>query len=229
MYQPYEKFIPKGQFISVIGSGGKTTLLRVLSQKLQGSVILTTSTHIFPFSGMPLIDTGTDNSAEQQHQILHHVRAALLSNRVICIGQQLPSGKLTSPSSVISFEMLSMEAEYVLVEAVGAAGHPRKAHRPWEPVVPSCSSMTICVVGASGIGKSISSACHCPELFSALAGISPDQAVCPEHIASVLNHEDLADCYLVNQIDTLSGPDQAMQLCSLIRKDAYMCSLKSDL
>ena len=31
---------------AVIGSGGKTTLLRILAEELSGTVILTTSTHI---------------------------------------------------------------------------------------------------------------------------------------------------------------------------------------
>jgi len=33
---------------SVIGSGGKTSLLTKLSQEVRGTVILTTSTHILP-------------------------------------------------------------------------------------------------------------------------------------------------------------------------------------
>ena len=54
-----------------------------------------------------------------------------------------------------------------------------------------------------------------------------DEAVTAEHIASVLNRENLADCYLVNQADTLPDPEQAVRLCGLIRKDAYPCSLAS--
>ena len=226
MYQPCETFHLNGNFISVIGSGGKTTLMRVLSQRLKGTVILTTSTHIYPFPGVPLIETGTESSADHQHVILRQIRSALSSNRVICLGQKLPSGKLASPSCVLPFEALSREADYVLVEADGAAGHPLKAHRTTEPVIPECTSMTICVAGASGIGKSVKRVCHCPELFSSIAGISLNQSVQTEHIARVLNYENLADCYLINQIDTLPDPGEARFLCKQIRRDAYMCSLQ---
>lgn len=41
--------------VSVIGSGGKTTLLSTLARELPGPVILCTTTHIFPFSEYPLI------------------------------------------------------------------------------------------------------------------------------------------------------------------------------
>jgi len=40
------------------------------------------------------------------------------------------------------------------------------------------------------------------------------------------NCEDLADYYLINQIDTLEEPDRALRLCELIRKEASVCSLR---
>ena len=227
MYQPFDSFQPDGRFISVIGSGGKTTLLRYLSGRLDGTVILTTSTHIFPFPDVPLVETGMEETDAARRQIIHAIRSALSRSRVICLGRMLPSGKLSSPSPPVSFEDLSQEADFVLVEADGAAGHPLKAHRPWEPVIPVCSDMTICVTGASGLGQPASLACHCPELFSSLAGISCGQPVDEEHVARVLNRENLADCYIVNQIDTLRDPDRALRLCGLIGKEAFPCSLSA--
>ena len=51
--QLYERLgVPCG-VTAVIGSGGKTTLLRTLSRELPGTVILTTTTHILPFEGVP--------------------------------------------------------------------------------------------------------------------------------------------------------------------------------
>ena len=144
---------------------------------------------------------------------------------MICLGKLLPSGKLADPSNVIPFEALLSEADYVVVEADGAAGRPLKAHRPWEPVIPACSSMTVGVVGASGIGKPASLACHCPERFCALAGVGIDEPVGPEHVAAVVNREALADCWLVNQVDALPDPEQARMLCDLINGDAFPCSL----
>ena len=225
MYRPFEEFRPAGKCISVIGSGGKTTLLRYLAGRLPGTVILTTSTHIYPFPGIPLVETGEEDSGKSPDRILAEIREAQSRSRVICLGQPEPSGKLASPADIVPFELLLPEADHVLIEADGAAGRPLKAHRPWEPVIPACSAMTVCVVGASGIGKPVSQACHCPELFASLAGISPGSLVEPEHIAAVVNRENLADCVLVNQADTQPDPETVRRLCALISRDAFPCSL----
>ena len=221
MYRPFEQFRPAGKCISVIGSGGKTTFLRWLSGRLPGTVILTTSTHIRPFPDIPLVDAA---SADRK-QVLAGIRSVLAGARIVCLGKSEPSGKLADPSAVIPFGDLLKEADHVIVEADGAAGRPLKAHRPWEPVIPACSDLTVCLVGAAGIGRQVSEACHCPELFASLAGIMPDTLVSEEHIAAVLNREALADCYLVNQTDALPDPARARHLCSLIVKNAYPCSL----
>lgn len=225
MYRPFEAFQINGRFISVIGSGGKTTLLRYLSGRLPGTVILTTSTHMFPFSGMPLVDVGGETSPENRRRVTGEIRSALARDRVVCLGKLLPSGKLGDPSAAVPFEALLSEADTIIVEADGAAGRPLKAHRPWEPVIPACSTMTVCVAGASGLGQPASAACHRPELFCALAGISPDQPVRAEDVAAVLNRENLADCCLVNQIDALEDSQQARRLCGLISVDAFPCAI----
>lgn len=86
--QLYERLgVPCG-VTAVIGSGGKTTLLRTLSRELPGTVILTTTTHILPFEGVPLLTAPTEDE----------VRAALARSRVLCLGTPAPEGKLTAPS-----------------------------------------------------------------------------------------------------------------------------------
>jgi len=221
MYRPFDAFHPAGKCISVIGSGGKTTFLRYLSKRLQGTVILTTSTHIFPFPEVPLVDVAQMN----REQALDAVRSALTRSRIVCLGKSEPSGKLADPSPVLPFENLLKEADHILVEADGAAGRPLKAHRPWEPVIPASSDWTVCMVGAYGIGKPVSEVCHCSKLFASLAEISPDALAEEEAIARVLNREALADCYLINQIDSVPDQESVRHLCNLISKDAFPCSL----
>ena len=171
------------------------------------------------------MDTGIESSPVNRNRVLRDLRSALVCSRVVCLGQAEPNGKLASPSSAIPFEALLPEADYILVEADGAKGLPLKAHRPWEPVIPVCTNQTVCIAGAAGIGRPVPEVCHCPDLFASLAGIAPDCVVDPEHIAAVLNREDLADCCLVNQIDALPDPAEAIRLCGLISKDAFPCSL----
>ena len=225
MYRPFEAFHINGRCVAVIGSGGKTACLRHLSRRLSGTVILTTSTHMFPFEEMPLVDAGGAATPENRRRVLSELRGALTASRVICLGALLPSGKLSDPSALIPFEAMAGEADYVLVEADGSAGHPLKAHRPWEPVIPACATMTVGVVGASGLDRPAVEACHCPELFCALAGIRPDEPVREAHVAAVLNREALADHWLVNQADALPDAGRLRNLCDLINGEAYPCSL----
>ena len=220
MFLPWKSFsVPEG-ILSVIGSGGKTTLLRFLAETLPGTVIITTTTHIFPFADIPLVRTSEN---ESQEEIFEACRQSLSKNRVICLGTPLPSGKLSSPCP--DLRILLPLAGHILTEADGSAGHPLKAHRSFEPVIPEGSSLTVCLIGASGIGKPVREACHCPDLFSRHAGISPDQNATTDAIARVINKEDLADLCLVNQTDILADPAAAIQLCEKIRRPSLAGSL----
>ena len=223
MFIPFSGItVPRG-ITSVIGSGGKTSLLYYLSRHLAGTVVLTTSTHMFPFPDLPLLDTsslpaGADPAALAAGMLRKH--------RVLAAGSlSRETGKLKAPS--LSPQLLSALADYVIVEADGSKGLPLKAHRPSEPVIWPQSALTICVAGAAGLGKPAGEVCHCPGLFCRLSGITPAEPILPEHIAQVLNTEDLADVYFVNQTDLLPDPAPAYALCRHIKKPAAAGSLQS--
>ena len=142
---------------AVIGSGGKTTLLRLLGAELAENgkrVVLCTTTKMYPFPDMPC----AHDRAEVE---------ALSSRRLLCAGTPLENGKLTAPE--VPLAELADRFDYVLAEADGSARLPLKAHAPHEPVIPAEARQTICVVGVSGFGRTIREAAHRPERFAALA------------------------------------------------------------
>lgn len=197
---------------SVIGSGGKTSLLAALARELSGTVVLTTTTHILPFEGMPLLVSPT--AAD--------VRAALSESRVICVGSRdEKNGKLVAPS--LGIDALASLADYVIVEADGARRLPLKAHAPWEPVIPACSDRTILVFGASGLGNPVREKVYRPELFCELAGCAPDDLATPELVARAANTETLADVALVNQADV--AYESACDLAALLAIPAFVGSV----
>ena len=109
---------------AVIGSGGKTTLLRMLGEELAeagGRVLLCTTTKILPFPGLPC----ACDRAELDD---------LAASRLLCAGMPLENGKLTVPE--IPMAELAARFDYVLVEADGSARLPLKAHASHEPVIP---------------------------------------------------------------------------------------------
>lgn len=144
---------------AVIGSGGKTTLLRILAEELSGTVILTTSTHILPFTGIPLLVTDD----------IDQVRRALALHRVICIGTPAAEGKLTAPA--LPFSVLVDAADYVIVEADGSKRLPLKAHASHEPVTPENTRPKPCASWAHpDFGKPVEQTVHRPELFCTRTG-----------------------------------------------------------
>lgn len=179
---------------SVIGSGGKSTLLARLAAELAeggATVALATTTHFMPFPGVVCVAGG---SAEE-------VRLALAAHGVTCVAAPAvgAAGKL-GPAALAPVELARL-ADYVLVEADGSKRLPLKAHAAWEPVVPEGSTQSVLVVGASGFGRPVREAVHRPERFCELAGCSPEDEATPEAVAAVIRAEGLAGRVVVNQCE----------------------------
>lgn len=191
-----------GTIWSVIGGGGKTTLLRSLADELVAegkTVVLATTTHFLPFSGI-----GTVVSADE-----FEVARQLEAQRVICVGapahEARNAGKL-APSRV-SPQALAAIADFVLVEADGSKHMPVKAHTSREPVIPEGNDLTIMVIGASAFGKPATEAVHRPEIFCENSGCEQSDTITPELLARHLaveakNGAIRPDLIIVNQAES---------------------------
>ena len=183
---------------AIIGSGGKTSLLRRLGAELEGRVILCTTTRIWPFDHVPVLLDPTADQVERDFR----------KSGVLCLGSHRDDGKLGPPA--LSMAALAQLADYVLVEADGAAGLPLKAHASWEPVIPPESGQVIQVVGASGIGQIIRTVAHRPERYAALTETAEDAVVTPAMAARVIKREGLCSRVLVNQADRAEEAARAL-------------------
>ena len=190
---------------AIIGGGGKTTLLYRLARELEGrgSVIVTTSTHIFKPTDLPFALTAGKVSG------------------ILCVGTPCENGKLSAPQQ--SFRDLTALADYVLVEADGSAGRPLKAHASHEPVIPREANQVICVVGASGLNRPAAVKVHRPERFMALSG---SDTAAPEAVAAVLNKEALHTRVLINQADSPERIAAARELARLLNCPVVVASLQ---
>lgn len=185
---------------AIVGSGGKTSLLRALSLELspRHTVILATSTHFLPFPHCPLF-----LSEEPDPEALRRQLAAAPAG-ILCVARSAENGKLRAPA--IPFPVLAELADYVLVEADGSKRLPLKAHAAHEPVIPEGSGQRICVLGAGGFYRKIKEAVHRPERFLSLARekfpeLTMDSPAEPRHAAYVLTREGIADRVLLNQME----------------------------
>ena len=189
----------KAGVCAVIGSGGKTTLLRTLGEELPGRVILCTTTHILPFPGLELY-TGTSEE---------ELGGLLAEGSPVCVGRRGTEGKLTA--SALPMSTLARLADSVLVAVDGSKRLPIKAHAPYEPVIPPESGQVICVVGVSGFGRRVKEAVHRPEIFCRLTGAEPGDLVTPALAARAVAREKLARQVFLNQVERPEDWDQAEQ------------------
>lgn len=195
---------------AIIGSGGKTTLMYALAQELSrfGSVIVTTTTHIWKPAHLPVT------------QWVQDVKG------IVCTGSPCENGKLCAPRQ--SMEELADLADFVLVEADGSAGKPLKAHAAHEPVIPDNAAQVICVAGASGLNRPISEVVHRPEIFFQMTNCA---VATPKAVAAALKAENLFDRLVINQCETqesaareLAQQMTAPVLLTCLKKGEIRCS-----
>ena len=201
---------------AAVGSGGKTTLLRTLGEELARAghtVLLCTTTKIFPFDGLPCART------EEELEKLRR------KHRLLCAGTPyLDTGKLTALS--VPMAALAERFDYVLAEADGSAQRPLKAHAAHEPVIPPEVRRIVCVVGLSGLGVPIEEAAHRPELYADLAGVSVQTPVTAEIAATVLRRGGRGWRFFINQADTPERWAWGRELASLLPGGAIVGSLQ---
>ena len=225
---------------AIIGSGGKSTLLKTLGLELMraGSrVLLCTTAHMFPVAGVPWDGSSRHlNAAPWKPGALHVPgctceACAGVSRGSICQAGVLDpqTGKLSAPAEPLN--ELAQRFDYVLAEADGSKRLPLKAHAAWEPVIPSGTANIIWLVGASGFGKPISEAVHRPELFCERCDCELTDVATPERVAQVLNAEmqalELGTArVMLNQVDTLSDPTMADRFEAALGRPIVASSLK---
>lgn len=130
--------LPEHAVVSVIGAGGKTTLILAWARELAGSgkkVSITTTTHMY----------SPERMARDGLAVPDGVRFAAAPDP-------------DDPEKVVAlsaeeFEELRRASDVTLIEADGARGMPLKWPAAWEPVVPESSDATVCVAGLSAVGK----------------------------------------------------------------------------
>lgn len=225
---------------AIIGSGGKSTLLRALGLELMrdgGRVLLCTTTHMLPVAGVPWDGSSRRlDAAPWKPGALHapgctcEACAGLARGSICQAGVLDPeTGKLSSPAE--SLDQLAQRFDYVLAEADGSKRLPIKAHAAWEPVIPAGAANAIWVVGASGLGKPIDEVVHRPELFCERCGCEPTDIATPERVAMVLNAElqmlslDTARVIL-NQVDTLADSTMANRFEAALGRPVIATKLK---
>ncbi|MBQ3429304.1 MAG: putative selenium-dependent hydroxylase accessory protein YqeC [Mogibacterium sp.] len=124
--------LPDHAVISVVGAGGKTSLIFAWAHELAAagkSVVITTTTHMYRPERME--DGGI---------------------RIVVSDDPKRPDKVTAPPEGV-LEGLRKTADVVFIEADGSRRKPLKWPGEREPVIPDYTDITVCVAGLSAVGK----------------------------------------------------------------------------
>ncbi len=142
--------------------------------------MLTTTTRIFA-AQMSLADEVCSLSDAGWQERLDRFESSLLvvggveGERAVGVPADLPAKMLARPG-----------IDWVIVEADGSRMRPVKAPADHEPVIPNGTGVLVCVVGIDALSGPIHAVAHRPELVCAVVGLSADQTLSPEALATLL-------------------------------------------
>ena len=183
-----------GGVVSLVGGGGKTSLMFKLARELSMAgepVLTTTTTKIFEPSrdqtGCVILSGFVPDILDRADELLNkhlHLTAA--------VGKLPESGKLYGFRPEIIGELWNAGLfRWIIVEADGAAGKPLKAPAAHEPVIPACTKRLVGMVGLNGVGQPLTERLvFRQEQFARVTGLRLGSNVTPAAIADVLVRDD---------------------------------------
>jgi probable selenium-dependent hydroxylase accessory protein YqeC len=176
--------LDNGDLVSIVGAGGKTSLMFTLAEELKedSKLLVTTTTKIF-----------VPNREQYDFMAIgpEEFKEISCSNKngiYVCGNSVNEEGKIVG----ISIDMLNDQLscfDYILVEADGSKGKPIKGWNAAEPVVSSKTEKTIGVLGIDSIGKEINEKnVHRVNEFLNIANAVENERISMENIVSLIFH-----------------------------------------
>jgi probable selenium-dependent hydroxylase accessory protein YqeC len=179
-----------GPICTVIGSGGKTSLIwRLAESQRRRKVLVSPTAKMYPpppeqrrydryFSGGEGASFSPDGRESPGGTPPAGITLAGILNE--------ETGKLEAlPPALL--EQIVSGYELALLEGDGSQGLPLKGWADHEPVVPSCATLTVGVIPITPLGKKVSgdTVFRLPQ-FIRLSGAKEGEALTPAHLAAVI-------------------------------------------
>lgn len=215
--------------IAFIGGGGKTSLMRILAQEminLGHKVLLTTTTKIYPYPGLPHMYI--DDSAD----IIKHLKKHFALNDIIVLGERPGADhKITGIDKDLIQVLYNNLQVSILVEADGSRGKPLKGYADHEPVLPTCADLILPVIGADALGKTVdSTTVHRPELFCRIIGTISAKPKLINETVLAKTYDYMAQLgfvqspkakiiFILNKYDLIGNPADTLDLARLLIKN----------
>lgn len=225
--------LENGGVISIIGAGGKTSLMFRLAKELseQGDTVLTTTTTRIL---MPTPQQSTRVIlSDSPREIIEQSRKLLKDGRHISAAAQLmyPRKKMVGlrPGFIDEIHESGLY-KWIIVEADGAARKTIKAPALHEPVVPESSKWVVGVMGLDVVNKPVNrSWVFRPERFIELTGLVMGETVTEAAMSEIVLHRegmfrrcpDRANRILMlNKADNPDSRSKGRKIVDFIRADS---------
>lgn len=221
-----EKELPflaeKGHIVSLVGGGGKTTLLYAMAAhcaRKNWRVLVTTTTHI----RQPAACYAPDDAA---------LAALWQAGHYAVIGTPAENGKLTLPPQQLLRRMA--QADAVFIEADGAKHRPCKVPAAHEPVLLPQSDIVLAVAGLSALDRPLREVCfRYDTIRPRFLAAAPDAPLTPPMLAQLIASTqggrkavgDRQFYAVLNQADTPELRQQGIQIQQLLRQYGIPCML----
>lgn len=218
--------------ISIIGAGGKTSLMYCLARELVSTgkkVLTTTTTKIFMPTREESPATIVNRSPEK---IVDRARALLENSSHLTAASEYMQGwqKLNGlEPSAIKYILESDLFDFIIIEADGAARRSLKACASHEPVVPFFSDIIVAVAGLDVMAKPLTEEwVFRSTIFSGITGLEPFQEITESSIASVMIHDmskasasggKCCKIAFLNKADTSTTLETGERIAALIEKN----------
>jgi probable selenium-dependent hydroxylase accessory protein YqeC len=184
-----------GDVVSIVGAGGKTSLLFRLASELrqifdQGKVLTTTTTKMM----LPAADQCPDTMlAATAEELIRRATTEFNTCRHLWAASHLlathPQKAVGFPADTIDQLARSDCFQWILVEADGAAHRHLKAPEAHEPVVAEVSTVVIAVVGMAAVGRPLESKwVFRPRHYAAITRIKMGETVTASSVARAALH-----------------------------------------
>jgi probable selenium-dependent hydroxylase accessory protein YqeC len=185
--------IENNEVISLVGGGGKTTLMFALAREISATdsmVITTTTTKIASHEparyGSPLLILEQD-----EDRSIKLIQDYLNKHRHITIAaEEVPEAhKLKGINSETVDRLAKLNIATIIVEADGASRKPLKAPNATEPVIPESTTLLIPVVGIDALNRPLTpDNVFRAEIASELLGVPIGEKMTAALIARLLTH-----------------------------------------
>jgi len=216
--------------ISIVGGGGKTSLMFLLAHAFQEKgikVVTTTTTHILKPTSLQtggVVFLNRDGFQDKLQEYLEQYGHATVAHHLLSSGKKLKGLTCAQVEQIID----QSSAERILIEADGARQLSFKAPGDNEPVVPQITDVFVSVLGLDIIGKPLDDAnVFRAALVSARTGLRMGAEITPLTVAKLAIHSDgmLKGCpkkarsYIVlNKTDIPSGRENALLVMDAAKK-----------